>query len=146
MTLKRSFERDQTIYDWTHYISLIERKPGALRNGAPFKAMPEPLLELQRQLLKNPGGDRVMAKVLNAVTLHGLEPVLVAVELALQAGRVSGEHVLNILSRLQEPAKQVQELPMVIELVEPSQADVHRYDALRLNRGGRPCRMTLLQP
>ena len=25
---------------------------------------------------------------------------------------------------------------MVIELVEPSQADVHRYDALRLNRGG----------
>lgn len=136
VTLKRSFERDQTIYDWTHYISLIERKPGALRNGAPFKAMPEPLLELQRQLLKNPGGDRVMAKVLNAVTLHGLEPVLVAVELALQAGRVSGEHVLNILSRLQEPAKQVQELPMVIELVEPSQADVHRYDALRLNRGG----------
>src|SRR5574343_1340454 len=136
VTLKRSFERDQTIYDWTHYISLIERKPGALRNGAPLKAMPEPLLELQRQLLKNPGGDRVMAKVLNAVTLHGLEPVLVAVELALQAGRVSGEHVLNILSRLQEPAKQVQELPMVIELIEPSQADVHRYDALRLNKWG----------
>lgn len=135
VTLKRSFERDQTIYDWTHYISLIERKPGALRNGAPFKGMPEPLLELQRQLLKNPGGDRVMAKVLNAVTLHGLEPVLVAVELALQAGRVSGEHVLNILSRLQEPTKQVQELPMVIELIEPSQADVHRYDALRLNKG-----------
>ena len=27
VTLKRSFERDQTIYDWTHYISLIERKP-----------------------------------------------------------------------------------------------------------------------
>lgn len=76
-----------------------------------------------------------MAKVLNAVTLHGLEPVLVAVELALQAGRVSGEHVLNILSRLQEPAKQIQELPMVIELIEPSQADVHRYDALRLNKG-----------
>jgi hypothetical protein len=98
--------------------------------------MPEPLLELQRQLLKNPGGDRVMAKVLNAVTLHGLEAVLVAVELALQAGRVSGEHVLNILSRLQEPAKQVHELPIAIDLVEPSQADVHRYDSLRLNKGG----------
>lgn len=136
VTLKRSFERDQTIYDWTHYISLIERKPGALRNGAPFKAMPEPLLELQRQLLKNLGGDRVMAKVLSAVTLHGLEPVLVAVELALQGGRVSADHVLNILSRLQEPAKQVQELPMVIELIEPSQPDVHRYDTLRLNKGG----------
>ena len=58
--LVRSFERDQTFYDWQHYITLIERKPGALRNGAPFKTMPEPLQELQRQLLKNPGGDRVI--------------------------------------------------------------------------------------
>ena len=39
--LKRCFDRDQTLYDWTHYIALIERKPGALRNGAPFKTMPE---------------------------------------------------------------------------------------------------------
>jgi hypothetical protein len=38
--LKRCFDRDQTLYDWTHYIALIERKPGALRNGAPFKTMP----------------------------------------------------------------------------------------------------------
>ena len=45
-----------------------------------------------------------MAQVLNAVTLHGLEAVLVAVELALQTGRVSAEHVLNVLSRLKEPA------------------------------------------
>jgi hypothetical protein len=62
---RAAFERDQTFYDWQHYISLIERKPGALRNGAPFKTMPEPLQELQRQLLKNPGGDRVMAQVLS---------------------------------------------------------------------------------
>lgn len=41
--LARSFERDQTFYDWRHYIGLIERKPGALRNGAPFKTMPAPL-------------------------------------------------------------------------------------------------------
>jgi transposase len=134
VTLKRSFERDQTIYDWTHYISLVERKPGALRNGAPFKEMPQPLLELQRQLLRHPGGDRVMAKVLSAVTLQGLEPVLVAVELALQAGRVSGDHVLNILSRLQEPKAEVHEIAMSLELNEPAKADVHRYDALRLNR------------
>ncbi|MDF1480457.1 IS21 family transposase, partial [Extensimonas sp. H3M7-6] len=105
--LSRSFERDQTFYDWQHYISLLERKPGALRNGAPFKTMPEPLQELQRQLLKHPGGDRVMAQVLSAVPLHGVEAVVVAVELALQAGRVSGEHVLNTLSRLKEPRSPV---------------------------------------
>ena len=26
----------QVRYDWKHYISLVQRKPGALRNGAPF--------------------------------------------------------------------------------------------------------------
>jgi Mu transposase-like protein len=32
----RLLSRDQVSYDWQHYIPLIERKPGALRNGAPF--------------------------------------------------------------------------------------------------------------
>jgi hypothetical protein len=40
------------------------------------------------------------------------------------------------LSRLQEPSKQVQELAVDIELLDPSQANVHRYDALRPNKGG----------
>ena len=131
VTLMRSFERDQTIYDWMHYISLIERKPGALRNGAPFKTMPAPLQELQRQLLKHAGGDRVMAQVLTAIPLHGLEAVLVAIELALQSGRVSAEHVLNLLSRLQERRRGTQEVSTALVLEEPPQANVLRYDRLR---------------
>jgi hypothetical protein len=134
VSLKRCFERDQTIYDWTHYISLIERKPGALRNGAPFKGMPEPLKELQQQLLRHSGGDRVMAQVLSAVTLHGLDPVIVAVEIALQSGRVSGEYVLNVLSRIQEPISIKSHIQTQIKLTEPSKADVHRYDSLRLTK------------
>lgn len=134
VSLSRSFEREQTIYDWTHYISLIERKPGALRNGAPFKTMPEALQQLQRQLLKHPGGDRVMAQVLTAVTLHGLEAVLVATELALQGGRVSAEHVLNVLSRLKEPSHGVQSVTTGLTLSEPPQADVQRYDRLRVTQ------------
>ncbi|MGI9152956.1 MAG: IS21 family transposase, partial [Rubrivivax sp.] len=129
--LKRCFDRDQTIYDWTHYIALIERKPGALRNGAPFRTMPEPLRQLQDQLLRHPGGDRVMAQVLNAVTLHGLEAVLVAVELALQSGRVSAEHVLNVLSRLKEPTRNNEPVHTHLSLSQPSQANVDRYDRLR---------------
>jgi hypothetical protein len=129
--LVRSFERDQTIYDWMHYISLIERKPGALRNGAPFKTMPAPLQDLQRQLLKHPGGDRVMAQVLTAIPLHGLEAVLVAIELALQAGRASADHVLNLLSRLQEQSRPGQEVSTALTLEEPPQANVSRYDRLR---------------
>ena len=39
----RLLDRDQVSYDWQHYIPLIEKKPGALRNGAPFTELPAPL-------------------------------------------------------------------------------------------------------
>jgi len=76
-------DKGKTQYDWQHYIPLLERKPGALRNGAPFADMPEPLQQLRRALLRDDGGDRVMAQVLAIVPSIGLEAVLVAVELAL---------------------------------------------------------------
>ena len=104
---------------------------GALRNGAPFKTMPEPLQELQRHLLRHSGGDRVMAQVLMGVSLHGLEPVLVAVELALQSGRVSAEHVLNVLSRLQEQRIPEPPVATMLTLNTPPLANLQRYDALR---------------
>ena len=94
---ERLGERSQTRYDWQHYIPLVQRKPGALRNGAPFADMPEALLQLRRGLLRHSGGDRVMAQVLALVPTAGLEAVLVAAELALESrprsGRVSLEHV-----------------------------------------------------
>ena len=34
---RRSFGRGETIYDPWHYVPVLARKPGALRNGAPFK-------------------------------------------------------------------------------------------------------------
>ncbi len=58
----------------------------------------------RRTCCKYPGGDRVMAQVLAAVPVHGLEAVLVAAEIALESGRPSGEHVLNVLARLTSPA------------------------------------------
>jgi transposase len=129
----RQFERHQTVYDWQHYIPLISQKPGALRNGAPFATMPEALQQLQRHLLKHAGGDRVMAQVLAAIPLHGLDAVLVAVELALEAGWPSGDHVLNVLARLKEPvaAQTIIDSPLLLE-VEP-QANVARYEQLREN-------------
>ena len=128
---ERSFERHQTHYDFTHYIDLIERKPGALRNGAPFAQMPEPLIGLQRHLLKHPGGDRVMAQVLAAIPVHGLDAVLVAVELALESGRPSGEHVLNVLARLKDAATPVPAIAAPLALTEEPAANVDRYDGLR---------------
>ena len=126
----RSFERNKIRYDWQHYIPLIERKPGALRNGAPFADMPEPLQRLRGLLLKYEGGDRVMAKVLAAVPKAGLESVLVAVELVLESGNPSAEHIENVLNRLKQPPVPDQ-VETVLEVSEAPIADTERYDSLR---------------
>jgi hypothetical protein len=111
-------------------VPLIERKPGALRNGAPFADLPAPLLQLSRHLLRRAGGDRVMAQVLAAVPRFGLEAVLVAVELALESGRPSAEHVLNLLARLHEgpPPDRVE---TALTVTTAPLADTARYDHLR---------------
>ena len=126
----RCFERNQTRYDWQHYVSLIERKPGALRNGAPFADMPDPLLRLRGLLLKHEGGDRVMAKVLAAVPKFGLDAVLVAVELVLESGNPSAEHVENVLNRL-KAAPPPDSVETQLEIAEVPVADTGRYDRLR---------------
>ena len=124
-------DRDQIRYDWQHYIPLIERKPGALRNGAPFADMPQPLATLQSALLRREHGDRVMAKVLAAVPAQGLEAVLVAVELVLESGVPSAEHVMNVLARLSQapPPAQVE---TCLKLTEEPLADTLRYDSLNI--------------
>jgi transposase len=127
-------DRSGAAYDWQHYVPLLERKPGALRNGAPFADLPGPLQQLRRALLREPGGDRVMAQVLAIVPRAGLEAVLVAVELALEAappsGRVSVEHVLNVLARLNDPPTP-EAVATTIKIATPPLADPARYDTLR---------------
>ena len=126
----RSTERDRVIYDWRHYVPLVQRKPGALRNGAPFADMPEPLKRLSQALLRRAGGDRVIAQVLAAVPQHGLEALLVAVELVLESGRPSAEHVLNVLARLRDgPLPESVSTTLTVD--EPPTTDTSRYDALR---------------
>ena len=90
----------RTIYDWRHYLAVIQRKPGALRNGAPFADLPEAFKRLQQHLLKQPGGDREMVEILALVLHHDEHAVLCAVELALSDGAPTKTHVLNLLHRL----------------------------------------------
>ena len=127
---ERLFERDQVSYDWQHYLPLIERKPGALRNGAPFADMPAALKQLKLGLMRREGGDRVMAQVLSAVPTAGLDAVLVAVELVLESGALSAEHVLNVLARLNaSPMPPCVET--TLQLKEAPLANTDRYDQLR---------------
>lgn len=123
----------RTIYDWRHYLAVIQRKPGALRNGAPFAEMPEAFRRLQAQLLQRPGGDREMVDILALVLQHDEQAVLCAVELALEDGVATKIHVLNVLRRLTDggAAAAVIDAPQALVLRQEPRADIERYDALR---------------
>ena len=76
-----------------HHLAVIQRKPGALRNGAPFADMPDGFRRLRGHLLKRAGGDREMVEILALVLQHYEQAVLCAVELALEAGVPTKTHI-----------------------------------------------------
>ncbi len=124
----------RVIYDWRHYLAVVQRKPGALRNGAPFLEMPDPFRQLQDQLLRKPAGDREMVDILSLVLHHEEQAVLCAVEMALEAGVPTKTHVLNLLHRLVDgtPTDQPDVTPpSALALSKEPEANVSRYDGLR---------------
>ena len=124
----------RTIYDWRHYLTVLQRKPGALRNGAPFAEFPPAFRQLQDQMLRKPGGDREMVDILALVLQHDEQAVLTAVELALAEGVATKTHVLNLLHRLVD-GKVIGgpplDTPQALALRREPKANVERYDGLR---------------
>jgi transposase len=130
---RRQFCRDKVVYDAWHYLGVLEHKPGALRNGAPFKEweLPEPLTEARQALSKRPDGDRQFVGILGAISVYGLEAVIAACSEALAAGTPSRDVVLNTLSRIHEvPEPPDFETPPHLSLKAPPLADCGRYDSL----------------
>ena len=66
----RCFGRDQTVFDLWHYFPVLVRKPGALRNGAPFMdwLLPAGLERIRRKLAGSADGDRQMMSILTYVS------------------------------------------------------------------------------
>ena len=132
--VRAGHRESMTVYDWRHYLAVIQRKPGALRNGAPFTELPPAFKALQQRILKMPGGDREMVDILALVLQHDEQAVLTAVELALEAGAPTKTHILNLLHRLVD-GKPMDTPPIMapqaLTLVTEPQANVERYDALR---------------
>ncbi len=46
----------RVIYDWRHYLAVVQRKPGALRNGAPSWKCPSPSACYRRRYCASPAG------------------------------------------------------------------------------------------
>jgi transposase len=131
----RSFGRDRTIYDPWHYLPILARKPGALRNGAPFQdwSLPPALTRLRRKLGGGDEADRRFVRVLAAVLIDGIDAVEAAASEALDAGAASDEVVVNILARRREPPRPpIITTDEALALTHPPIADCARYDALRV--------------
>jgi transposase len=130
----RSFTRGDTIYDPWHYVPVLARKPGAWRNGAPFKnwVLPSGLERVRRKLKGSNDGDRQMVKVLAAVLTDGLSTVEAACAEALEQGTHSADVILNILSRKRDtPPPMTIMTPEALCLHHVPIADCTRYDSLR---------------
>jgi hypothetical protein len=130
----RQFRRDQIIYDPWHYLPVLVRKPGALRNGAPFKDwdLPSGLAQVRMKLKPHPDADRQFVKVLGAVLDHGLAAVEAACVEALDAGIASGDVILTVLARRRQPvAPPSVTTPDALRLKLEPVANCGRYDSIR---------------
>jgi transposase len=130
----RCYGRGETIYDPWHYVPVLARKPGALRNGAPFKdwVLPAALERVRRRLAGTNDGDRQMVAILAAVLTDGLPAVEAACAQAISEGVHSSDVILNILARHRDPGPVATIMtPDALTLRHAPVADCARYDQLR---------------
>ena len=130
----RSFGRGATLYNPWHYVPVLARKPGALRNGAPFKdwVLPAAMERVRRKLASVADGNRQMVDILAVVLTDGLAAVEAACAEALTHGVHSADVVLNILARQRDPTPPATILtPAALTLRHAPLADCARYDNLR---------------
>lgn len=130
---QRSFIRDEMVCNPWHYLSVLEKKPGALRHGIPFQEwdLPKPIQQVRTKLLQQDKGDKAFVDCLLLAKDAGLDAFEIACELTLKSGVVTGSIVLNEMRRLTEPT-QLKELNAChhLKLDDEPQADFQRYDHL----------------
>lgn len=127
----RMFGRGGTYYEWKHYLPILARKPGALRNGAPFKEMPLPdeLWAVQNHLQQRPQGIRDFAHILSYIPAESMESVVEACSTAIKAGTISKDVILNILLRKKDqPDPQTEPSTLYGQLKHIPTDDCSRYN------------------
>jgi hypothetical protein len=130
----RRYGRGQLICDPWHYLPILERKPGALRNGVPFQQweLPTAIRLVRDRILKQPKGDRAFVELLMMAREFGLDPLQVACELVLDGNVVTAAVVMNEMRRLVAPSTPILlNVPDMLKLQTEPLADCGRYDHLR---------------
>jgi hypothetical protein len=115
-------------------VPVLARKPGALRNGAPFRdwVLPQAMATIRRKLKGSDDGDRQMVQILTCVRDDGLQAVEAACREALDQGVHSAPVIINILARSKDATPPPLLLtPASLRLTHAPVADCARYDSLR---------------
>jgi len=130
----RSFKRNQKIYNPMHYISALLRKPGALRNGAPFKELmgllPSVFTKIRNKLKTYEDGDKQFITILLLSNKFGMDKVTEACTLSLNSGSCSAKIVEKYLSAPQ--SEESIEHTGFIQLQDPPDDDCTVYSKLYL--------------
>jgi len=123
----------RTVYDWRHYLAVLQRKPGALRNGAPFLELPAAFKRLQALLLKQPGGDRRWWRCLpwccSTMSRPSWSLSSWHSRIVLPARPTSSMSYTAIIDGAPQP--ETIHSPQALALIVEPQANVVRYDQLR---------------
>lgn len=129
----RCFNKHRYHFEPWHYVPLLNQKPGALRDGAPFERwdLPKPILKIKKIYLQQHRGDRDFVQLLQLIQEHDVDTISMACELALEAKTTQLSAVINQIYRLTEsepPARlEVAQYP---SLQTPPIADCLRYNQL----------------
>ena len=134
---ERYFGRHKKIYNPWHYVPVLEQKPGALRNGAPFKEfkLPESITKIQQALSKYSDGDKQFIKLLLQVKEKGLDKLEKACSLALEQGLCNADIIIDyMLNNSQKSSYKIilSEILGIKHLPDPNCAV---YDRLLLAQG-----------
>ncbi len=134
----RCFAKHEYIFEPWHYVPLLKHKPGALRDGAPFKHwdLPTAINTIKNIYLKRPKGDKDFVELLLLIQTHSLETVTIACELAIEEKTTQLAAIINLINRLIEP--EIKPLPLTQrypKLTVLPQANCKRYEQL-MSYGG----------
>jgi len=98
---RRSYEREEVIFEPRHYLALLEQKPGALDQAAPLAhwALPECCAQLRRLLEARLGkpGQREYIQVLRLLETFRIDAVSGAIQDALRWGTISFDAVKHLV-------------------------------------------------
>lgn len=130
---KRYFTRNISYFEPWHYVPLLERKPGALRDGAPFIdwQLPEAMHRIKDHYMKGKGGDRDFVDLLLLAQDHGVDVVGTACDLAVEQNTLRLPAIINLINQLIEPViAPVEQSYAYPKLTIRPEANCKRYETL----------------